>query len=84
MSNNEFQWWMAYAQCRPLQPTRLDYMEAHILGAFTGSRPSELLSDWFDPMKDPELKAEKDAETVRELQELEAKNKKACQEKLKK
>lgn len=84
MSNNEFKWWQAYSMVRPLQATRLDIMEANIIGAFTGSRPSNCLSDWFDPMKDPELKAEKDAETVKELQELEAKNKSKCQAKSKK
>lgn len=69
MSDNELEWWQCFSFCRPLEPTRQDWMEARLIGCFAGVSPREAREDWFDPMRDEDLKKERDARTVKELEE---------------
>ncbi|MCM8527315.1 MAG: hypothetical protein NE327_12415 [Lentisphaeraceae bacterium] len=75
MSDNELEWWLCFSFCRPLEPTRQDWMEARLISSYTGISPREARKDWFDPMLDEEMKADRDAKVKEELEELNRKNK---------
>lgn len=79
MSFNEMMWWQAYACCRPLEPNRLDIMEARLLSAWSkNSNGDALLKKWFRKEDDAEWCKQRDEATKKRLRA----RKKALMEKL--
>lgn len=72
MSFNELQWWQAYSACRPLEPKRLDILEARSMTAFSGESADKYVINWFDINKDPDYKKEQDKKLFDELTEMKA------------
>lgn len=82
MSMNEMMWWQAYSCCRPLEPDRLDLMEASILNCWSNNpNPNTLLRKWFRPEDDPEYAKLKDQQVKERLRKRrEALKKKMAEE----
>lgn len=75
VSYNELEWWQARAMIRPLQPERNDIFEARFVGVMAGKKPQDVIMDWFSLDNDPDYIKSIDEQTVRELQEAEARRK---------